>query len=58
MSNHWAKTCRTPRHLVNLYQESLKGKNPETHMIQHDNEGDFAHEQDDQTNFETSDLLK
>ena len=30
MSNHWAKTCRTPKHLVDLYQESLKGKNPET----------------------------
>ncbi|CAL9216646.1 unnamed protein product [Arabidopsis halleri] len=22
--NHWTKTCRTPKHLVDLYQESLK----------------------------------
>ena len=26
MDNHWDKTCRTPKHLVELYQESLKGK--------------------------------
>lgn len=25
-SNHWAKTCRTPNHLIELYQESLKEK--------------------------------
>ncbi|KAK4259471.1 hypothetical protein QN277_005798 [Acacia crassicarpa] len=27
---HWSRTCRTPRHLVDLYQESLKngGKRP------------------------------
>ncbi|XP_022569071.1 uncharacterized protein LOC111211991 [Brassica napus] len=28
MSNHWAKNCRTPKHLCELYQESLKNKNP------------------------------
>ncbi|XP_028795622.1 uncharacterized protein LOC114751125 [Neltuma alba] len=24
---HWSRTCRTPKHLVDLYQESLKNKN-------------------------------
>ncbi|XP_033131372.1 uncharacterized protein LOC103828570 [Brassica rapa] len=38
MGNHWAKTCRTPKHLVDLYQESLKGKNPEAHMTYQDND--------------------
>ncbi|KAI3705105.1 hypothetical protein L1987_75337 [Smallanthus sonchifolius] len=25
-NNHWARTCRTPKHLVELYQQSLKNK--------------------------------
>ncbi|XP_056855767.1 uncharacterized protein LOC130505191 [Raphanus sativus] len=58
MSNHWAKTCRTPKHLVELYQESMKGKNPEAHMVIHDNENDFDHEKDDLMGYETSDVLK
>ncbi|KAK4275763.1 hypothetical protein QN277_018793 [Acacia crassicarpa] len=31
-SGHWFRTCRTPRHLVDLYQESLKngGKMPKS----------------------------
>ncbi|KAA3483538.1 hypothetical protein EPI10_005700 [Gossypium australe] len=24
--NHWSHTCRTPKHLVELYQQSLKDK--------------------------------
>ncbi|XP_048631040.1 uncharacterized protein LOC125605061, partial [Brassica napus] len=32
--NHWAKNCRTPKHLCDLYQESIKNKNPEANMIQ------------------------
>jgi hypothetical protein len=24
--NHWSRTCRTPKHLVDLYQQSLKNK--------------------------------
>ncbi|XP_023633487.1 uncharacterized protein LOC111829059 [Capsella rubella] len=28
MGNHWAKNCRTPKYFVDLYQESIKGKNP------------------------------
>lgn len=58
MDNHWAKTCRTPKHLTDLYQESLKGKNPETHMMEHNDEGDFDHEKDDLMEYETSDILK
>ncbi|KAH7670483.1 DNA helicase protein [Dioscorea alata] len=23
---HWSRTCRTPKHLIELYQESLKNK--------------------------------
>ena len=58
MGNHWAKTCRTPKHLVDLYQESLKGKNPEAHMTYQDGEDDFNHDQDDLMDYETSDCLK
>ncbi|XP_033139040.1 uncharacterized protein LOC103874736 [Brassica rapa] len=67
--NHWAKNCRTPKHLCNLYQESLKNENPEANMIQEnvhedkgygydaDNESDKDN-QDDLMDFETSDCLK
>lgn len=34
MNGHWANTCRTPSHLVKLYQESTKkGKNVEANMV-------------------------
>ncbi|XP_048617979.1 uncharacterized protein LOC125589709 [Brassica napus] len=61
MGNHWAKNCRTPKHLCELYQESLKNKNPEAHMVhdsgyEADNDSDIA--KDDQMDFETSDCLK
>ena len=26
MTNHWSRTCRTPKHLVELYQASVKKK--------------------------------
>src|SRR5690606_6436786 len=58
MGNHWAKNCRTPKYLVDLYQESLKNKNPEAHMVIHDNENKFDHEKDDLMDYETSDCLK
>ncbi|KAL1193275.1 hypothetical protein V5N11_017108 [Cardamine amara subsp. amara] len=57
MGNHWAKTCRTPKFLIDLYQKSLKRKNPEANMVQ-DQEGDFDHEQDNLLEYETSDCLK
>ncbi|KAK9677430.1 hypothetical protein RND81_11G142800 [Saponaria officinalis] len=41
---HWSRVCRTPMHLVNLYQQSLKQKrkNVETNLVIEDGEGDFA----------------
>ncbi|XP_057248895.1 uncharacterized protein LOC125494756 [Beta vulgaris subsp. vulgaris] len=40
---HWSRTCRTPKHLVDLYQQSLKqkGKKLETNLVYEDGEGDF-----------------
>ena len=26
MTNHWSRTCHTPKHLVELYQASVKRK--------------------------------
>ncbi|KAD7477871.1 hypothetical protein E3N88_01007 [Mikania micrantha] len=35
MSNHWSRTCRTPKHLVEAYQRMIKdkGKNVETNLL-------------------------
>ena len=57
MTNHWANKCKTPQHLVKLYQESIKGKNFEANLVHYDNEDDQAHDKDDHEDFETSDLL-
>ncbi|XP_021757876.1 uncharacterized protein LOC110722894 [Chenopodium quinoa] len=39
---HSSRVCRTPKHLVELYQESLKkGKKFEANLILEDGEGDF-----------------
>ncbi|XP_059311216.1 uncharacterized protein LOC132062709 [Lycium ferocissimum] len=37
-SGHWSHTCRTPKHLVELYQASMKRKekNPEANFISED----------------------
>ncbi|XP_048629125.1 uncharacterized protein LOC125600461 [Brassica napus] len=56
--NHWAKNCRTPKHLCELYQESLKNKNPDARMVhdsgyETDDDSDIA--KDDLMDFETSD---
>ncbi|XP_048620099.1 uncharacterized protein LOC125590545 [Brassica napus] len=61
MENHWAKNCRTPKHLCELYQESLKNKNSEAHMVHdtgYDVDDDSDLERDDLLDFETSDCLK
>ncbi|KAG7557098.1 Reverse transcriptase RNA-dependent DNA polymerase [Arabidopsis suecica] len=47
MDNHWAKTCRTSKHLIDAYQEMIK-KNPEANLVHLDGDGDFDHENDDQ----------
>lgn len=57
MDNHWAKTCRTSKHLIDAYQEMIK-KNPEANLAHLDGDGDFDHENDDQLEYETSDLLR
>ena len=35
MKGHWSRTCRTAKHLVDLYQASMKGKDKqiETNFI-------------------------
>jgi hypothetical protein len=41
MTNHWSRTCRTPKHLVELYQASIKkkGKEVETNFIENESSG-------------------
>ncbi|KAK9050256.1 hypothetical protein SSX86_030774 [Deinandra increscens subsp. villosa] len=36
MTNHWSRTCRTPKHLVEAYQRMIKekGKSVETNLIE------------------------
>ncbi|KAL0315538.1 UNVERIFIED_CONTAM: hypothetical protein Sradi_5432000 [Sesamum radiatum] len=38
---HWSRTCRTPEHLIDLYQESLKNKNKkiETNFVDDESDG-------------------
>ncbi|XP_070029253.1 uncharacterized protein [Nicotiana sylvestris] len=39
---HWANICRVPRHLVELYQASLKNKVPEANFVS-GNDFDITH---------------
>ena len=43
--NHWSNECKTPKHLVDLYQASIsgKGKKPETHFIEDSYPRDITH---------------
>nr|GME18798.1 uncharacterized protein LOC109192458 [Ipomoea batatas] len=45
MNGHWEHTCRTARHLVDLYQASLKdkGKNIESNNVFIDDDFDIPH---------------
>ncbi|PIN22200.1 hypothetical protein CDL12_05089 [Handroanthus impetiginosus] len=53
MKGHWSCTCHTPKHLVKLYQDSIKGKNVETNFTHYNNnsnydvEANFAYKNDD-----------
>nr|GEX74063.1 hypothetical protein [Tanacetum cinerariifolium] len=50
--NHWARLCRTPKHLVDLYQKSIKNKESgaEANFV-HDNEAyDSLNDPKDPTN--------
>ncbi|XP_017647685.1 uncharacterized protein LOC108487855 [Gossypium arboreum] len=48
MKGHWAHTCRTPEHLVKLYQASIRGKknNIETNFISKNDEMEEKEEGD------------
>ncbi|XP_058768042.1 uncharacterized protein LOC131641755 [Vicia villosa] len=41
---HWSRTCRTPKHLVDLYQKSLKNikERIETHFADEDDDPDYG----------------
>jgi hypothetical protein len=43
MTNHWSHTCRTPKHLVELYQASIKKneKEVEINFIENKSSGLF-----------------
>ncbi|XP_024013309.1 uncharacterized protein LOC112087598 [Eutrema salsugineum] len=62
MKNHWAKTCRTPRHLADLYRASQdakekdKGKNFETNFIS-DEAGTSFDDINDYTHLDIADFL-
>ncbi|CAM8978840.1 unnamed protein product [Rhodiola kirilowii] len=38
MKGHWDRTCRTPKHFVDLYQASLKGKGVEANFTEQKND--------------------
>jgi hypothetical protein len=41
MTNHWSRTCRTPKYFFGLYQASIKkkGKELETFFIENESSG-------------------
>ncbi|KAL6543983.1 hypothetical protein OROGR_010480 [Orobanche gracilis] len=44
MTGHWSRTCRTTKHLVDLYQKSIKGKGKiETNVLDYDGPLDTTH---------------
>ena len=55
MTCHWSRTCRTTKHLVNLYQASIKdkGKNIEVNFLDDDGDGGV-----DLTHFDVSDFFE
>ncbi|CAN1803369.1 hypothetical protein LINPERHAP1_LOCUS23595 [Linum perenne] len=51
--SHWTRICRTPKHLVGLYQESKRGKKIETNLVFE--EGAIVHENNDTTHLDVAD---
>ena len=49
MKGYWSRTCCTPKHLVDLYQTSIKGKEVEINFI--DSDGQAVLTQLDVSNF-------
>lgn len=44
MKGHWTRTCRISKHLVDLYQRSIKGKEKlETNFVDYDGPVDVTH---------------
>ena len=43
MKEHWSCTYRTPKHLVDLYQASIKRKEVEMNFIDSDGQVDLTH---------------
>ena len=65
MEGHWSRTCRTPKHLVDLYQASIKEKEKgiETNFANHNDPEDsmnYLHFPNgvDMTHFDVSDFFK
>lgn len=59
MKGHWVRSCRTPKHLADLYRESQKGKEKgrgETNFI-FDEPGPSFHGLKDDTHLDVSDFL-
>ncbi|KAI9085827.1 hypothetical protein K1719_032241 [Acacia pycnantha] len=56
---HWSRTCRTPRHLVDLYQESLKsnGKGPRIEVNHVEKAENSEHEDVDIAHLDVADFL-
>ncbi|XP_074351651.1 uncharacterized protein LOC141690758 [Apium graveolens] len=56
MKGYWSRTCRKPKHLVDLYQASLKdkGKNVETNLVFEDK--DYVDNLFKMTYLDTADL--
>ena len=51
-TGHWSRTCRTPAHLCQLYQDSIKGKGNEANLIDNVeftklNDDDFCNDLED-----------
>ncbi|XP_076955265.1 uncharacterized protein LOC143630042 [Bidens hawaiensis] len=57
-NNHWALACRTPKHLVELYQQSIKGKGKEieTNFTYNDGSVDIPDGQKDLTHMDIGDF--
>ena len=55
MTGHWSRTCRTTKHLVDLYQASIKdkGKNIEVNFLDDDGDGGV-----DLTHFDVSNFFE
>ncbi|CAI8592009.1 unnamed protein product [Vicia faba] len=54
---HWGRTCRTPKHLGDLYQKSLKSKNIRIEIHFSNKDGDPDYDNMDVTHLEIGDFF-